>query len=218
MRILAATLAAFSLQCMAAPFGVQLGEVRLALDAPPGYADTGFTGSPRLQELAESLTSASNKVLLFAISDADLRRFMGGDQMDLKRYVVIATPKAAERDSLSASAFARLTGNSLVGLGSAPPAGTDFSRYLDSQPPGKPALLAELQRDSTVVSVLQGARLPSARRNEPPSYVLSTTTLMLVKGKALNLAVYTAYETDVDLEWIREATKRWIEDLKQLNR
>jgi hypothetical protein len=69
---------------LAAPFAVQVGEARLGLDAPPGFADTQFTGSPRLQELGESLTSASNRVLLFALSDADLRRFTLGDQLELR--------------------------------------------------------------------------------------------------------------------------------------
>src|SRR4029450_8217966 len=54
---------------LAAPFAVQVGEARIGVDAPPGFADTTFTGSPRLQELAEALTSPSNRILLFAISD-----------------------------------------------------------------------------------------------------------------------------------------------------
>lgn len=217
-HLLAALACALPLQAAADPFAIQLGDARIALDAPPGYADTGFTGSPRLQEHAESLTSASNRVLLFAISDADLRKFMGGDQMELKRYAVIATPKNAERDSLGTAAFARLTENSLRELGTAPPKGTNYSRHLDSQPAGRAALLAELTKTSTVVSVLQGTRLPSQKRNEPPSYVVSTTTLLLVRGKALNLAVFSAYETDLDLDWISDVTQRWVEDLKRLNR
>ena len=217
MRFAASLLLIFSLTANASPFAIQLGDVRVALDAPAGFADTAFTGSPRLQDLAETLTSASNRVLLFAISDGDLRRFMAGDQMDLKRYMAIAIPKGSERDSLSASGFARLTGDSLRELGTAPPAGTDYPRYLDKQPPGRASLLAELAREPTVMSVLQGSRLPSPRRNEPPVYLLSTTTLMLVRGKALSLAVYTAFETDLDVEWIRSVTARWIEDLKRLN-
>src|ERR1700741_1638638 len=78
---------------LAAPFAVQVGEARIGLDAPPGFADTGFTGSPRLQELGESLTSASNRVLLFAVSDADLRRFTLGDPLELRRYMVAVTPR-----------------------------------------------------------------------------------------------------------------------------
>ena len=217
MRILAALLAAAAFDCAAAPFAVQLGDARVALDAPAGFADTAFTGSPRLQDLAETLTSASNRILLFAISDADLRRFMVGDQMELKRYMVVATPKGAERDSLGAAGFARMTGDSLRELGAAPAAGADYPKYLDAQPPGRASLLAELAREATVMSVLQGTRLPPQRRNEPPVYVLSTTSLMLVRGKALNLTVYAAYETDLDVEWIRSITARWIEDLKRLN-
>ena len=216
-RFLAAALAAVSVHCAAAPFAVPLGEVRIALDAPPGFSDTSFTGSPRLQELAETLTSASNRILLFAISDADLRRFTVGDQLELKRYMVVATPKGSERESLSAGSFSKLTADSLRVLGAPPAAGTEYPRYLDAQAPGRAALLAELAREPTVVSVLQGTRLPPQRRNEPPVYVLSSTTLMLLRGKAINLTVFSAYDTDLDLEWIRTLTTRWIEDLKRLN-
>jgi hypothetical protein len=56
-------LAAVSLHCAAAPFAVRLGGERMVLDAPPGFADTLDLASPRLRELAESLTSASNRFL-----------------------------------------------------------------------------------------------------------------------------------------------------------
>jgi hypothetical protein len=217
MRILAALLAAVAVQCAAAPFAVQVGDMRLGLDAPPGFADTAFTGSPRLQDLGESLTSASNRILLFAISDADLRAFMAGDRGEMKRYMLIAIPKGSEQDSLSTGAFAKLAGSSLRDLGEPPPAGAEYSRYLDKQPPGRAALLAELAREPTVMSILQGSRVPPQKRNEPPTYVLSTTTLLLLRGKALNLAVYSAYETDLDLEWIRTVTARWIDEIKRLN-
>jgi len=216
MRIFAALLAAIALECAAAPFAVQLGDTRLGLDAPPGFADTAFTGSPRLQELGETLTSASNRILLFAISDADLRQFMAGDRMELKRYMLIAIPKGSEHDSLSAGAFARLAGESLRNLGTPPP-GADFARFLEKQPPGRAALLAELAREPTLVSVLQGSRLVPQRSSEPPTYVLSTTTLLLLRGKALNLSVYAAYDNDLDVEWIRTVTARWIDELKRLN-
>ena len=46
IALLAATL--ISTSAIAAPFAVQVGETRLALDAPPGFADVQMTGSPRL--------------------------------------------------------------------------------------------------------------------------------------------------------------------------
>src|SRR5258706_3778962 len=155
---IAPLLAALSLHSAAAPFAVQIGDVRLGLDAPPGFADTGFTGSPRLQELAEALTPASNRILMLAISDADLRRLTVGDAIEARRYMVAVTPRRLERDRTSPSAFTAFVNDSLRGLGTPPRAGTaDYRKFLDEIPPGRPALLTELRRDPEIVSVLQGA-------------------------------------------------------------
>jgi hypothetical protein len=203
---------------VAAPFAVQVGEARIGLDAPPGFADTGFTGSPRLQELAESLTSASNRILLFAITDGDLRKFVVGDPPEFRRYLLVVTPKGMERDRVNPQSFSAFAGDALRQLGQAPSPEKSFSQVLDSQPPGKASLLAELRRDPEVVCVLQGARLPPRTRvQEKPQYALSTTTLMLVRGKALNLLVFGSYDSAADLDWIRAITLRWIDELQRLN-
>jgi hypothetical protein len=221
VRFLLSLLAAASFSCAAAPFAAQVGDVRIALDAPPGFADTAFTGSPRLQELGESLTSASNRILLFAISDADLRRFMGGDPMEARRYMVVVTPRVLERDRVTPAVFATLVEDTLRPLGSAAPAGTDLRKYLDARE-GQQPVLAELRREPDAVSVLQGIRFPSPPRQvfadeKPAQYALSTTSLVVLRGKAVSLTVHALYETPADLEWIRSATLRWIDDLKRLN-
>lgn len=215
-------LAAVSLHGAAAPFAATVGDSRIALDAPPGFADTAFTGSPRLQELAETLTSASNRILLFAVSDADLRRFMAGDPMEARRYMVAVTPRVMERERITSATFAAFVADTLRDLGSAPATGTDLRRHLDATP-GAQALLAELRREPDAVSVLQGTRLPTPPRSSvfaeerPPQYVLSTTSLVLLRGKALTLTVHALYESAADLEWIRGATLRWVDELRRLN-
>jgi hypothetical protein len=222
VRPVAALLAIVSLQCGAAPFAIQLGDTRVALDAPPGFADTTFTGSPRLQDIAESLTSPSNRVLLFALSDGDLRRFTQGDIPDLKRFMIASTPKEFERERVTPAAFARLTGDlsrdleALRDLGNVP-TGTDYPGFLDRQAPGKAAALAEIVRQPDTLSLLQGTRLPAARSGEKPQYLLSSTTLLLVRGRVLSLAVYASYESPADPDWVRSVTVRWIEELKRLN-
>jgi hypothetical protein len=223
VRLLAtAVLTAISLQCAAAPFAATVGDARIALDAPPGFADTAFTGSPRLQELAESLTSASNRILLFAISDSDLRRFMAGDPMEARRYMVAVTPRVMERERITATTFAGFVADSLRGLEPAPAPGTDLRGHLDARP-GTQALLAELRREPDAVTILQGTRLPTPPRpsvfaeEKPPQYVLSTTSLVLLRGKALNLTVHALYESPEDLAWIRAATLRWVDELRRLN-
>jgi hypothetical protein len=205
-----------SLQCAAAPFAVQVGEARIGLDAPSGFADTTFTASPRLQELAEALTSASNRILLFALSDADLRRFMVGDQLELRRYMIAVTPRGMERDRVSEAAFKQFSGESTLGLGT-PPAEKDLVKYLDSRQTGAVSVLQELRKDPDVVSVLQGVRSKDGGFFERSKYLLTTTTLILVRGKAISLSVYTQYDDPADVEWIRVTTARWIDDLKRLN-
>jgi hypothetical protein len=216
VRILAALLVGFSIHCSAAPFFVQVGEAKLVLDAPRGFTDTTFTGSPRLQELGESLTSASNRVLLFALSDADLRRFTLGDPLELRRYMIAATSRAGERDRLTENAFKALAAESLRELGTLP-ALEQYQSYLESRPAGAVSALAELRNDRDAIALLQGTRTKGRSLFERSKYMLSSTSLVLLRGKALSLSVYTQYDDASDLEWIRATTARWIDELKRLN-
>jgi len=114
------------------------------------------------------------------------------------------------------NAFGRLAAEALREAG--PPAGdANYLAFLDNQTPGKARALAELARQTELASLLLGTRLPVLKRDEKPQYLLSTSTLLLVRGKALHLAVYSGYESPADVEWIRTVTARWIEDLKRLN-
>jgi hypothetical protein len=216
MRAFLLAALAFAGNVLAAPFAVQVGEARVALDAPPGFADTTFTGSPRLQELGESLTSASNRVLLFALSDADLRRFTLGDPLELRRYMIAVTSRASERERLSESAFKALAGGSVRELGTLP-APAQYQSYLESRPPGEVSTLAELRNDRDAVALLQGTRSKGRGMFERSKFMLSSTSLVLLRGKALSLSVYTHYDDTRDLEWIRATTARWIDELKRLN-
>ena len=214
MRGLILSMVLSASSALAAPFAVQVGEARIALDAPAGFADTQFTGSPRLQEIGESLTSASNRVLLFALSDADVRRFSLGDQLELRRYMIAVTPRAMERERLSESAFKSLVGNVRGELADLPTG--DFQKHLESRAPGTVSMLAELRNEPGAVSVLQGSRV-KGRTFERARYLLASNSLVLVRGKALTLSVYTQYDDAADLEWIRTTTNRWIDELKRLN-
>jgi len=212
---LAALLVALCAHAGAAPFAVRLGNERVALDTPPGFADTLDLASPRLQELAEALTSASNRILLFALTDADLRRFTLGDTPELRRYLLVATPRAMERDRLSPGQFRAFAAESLRGIGD-PAEPADIRKHLDALPQGQASLLWELRRSADAVSVLQGTRVP-AKPNAKPVYLLSTTTLVLLRGKALSASAFTGYYEDADPDWLRAVTLRWVDELLRLN-
>src|SRR5258706_11137728 len=176
--LFAALLAVFPPGGAAAPFSVRLGLEKIVLDAPPGFTDTLELASPRLRDVGESLVSASNRILLFALTDAELRRFSNGESLDAKqRYLVAATPRTLERERVTNDQFAGMVAISQRDAGK-PPQG-NLLQFLAKQPPGKASILAELRNDATVYSVLQGTKLVPASTAflgpaKPAQDVLST--------------------------------------------
>jgi len=220
--LLVPVLAALSLNCGAAPFAVRLGIERILVDTPPGFTDTTELASPRLQDLADTLTSPSNRILIFALSDSDVRRFTQGDQLDARRYMIAVTPKALERERVTPAQFAALVSDSLHDLGK-PVDAKEIIKFLDKQPVGKLVLISETKREATAVSVLQATRLPplpaaTLFADKKPQYLFSTTALFLVRGKALQLSVYALYDSLADIDWLQTITQRWIDELQRLNR
>lgn len=221
VRTIACLLAAVALNCAAAPFTVRLGIERIVLDTPPGFTDTTDLASPRLQDLAAELTSASNRILLFALTDADVRRFTSGDPIELQRYVIAVTPKGLERDRLTDAQFTAFVTEAQRDLGK-PVQPPDLVKFLEAQPIGKANLLAELRKESTAVSILQATRTPSIPgpnfwSGSKPQYLLFTTSLVYVRSRALQLMVFGLYNTPADLEWVTTATQRWVDELRRLN-
>ena len=222
MRTVAALLACLALECAAAPFAVRLGAERIVLDTPPGFSDTGDLASPRLQDLAATLTSASNRILLFALGDADYRRFTQGDKLEWSRYMIAVTPKGLENVRVNPEQFAGFVADSVRGLGK-PVQPADLIGFLQKEPEGRIHLLAELRREPAVVSVLQATRLPPLPgetfwQSSRPQYLFFTTTMFLVRGRALQIAVYLVVERDPDLEWLKHTTERWREEILRLNK
>jgi hypothetical protein len=205
---------------VAAPFGVQLGPDRLLIDTPAGFSDSAGFGSPRLTEIAETLADPSNRVLVLALSDADFRRFSAGDALDLRRYLLAVTPRVSERDRLSPAQFATLVQESSRTLGTPPEPGTDYTKYLMGLAPEQAHVLAILQRDEQMLSVLRGTMIPQPGRfvDKPPLFRVSGMTLAMIGGKALYLLAYSAYDGPADIAWIRTVLARWTEDLQRLNR
>jgi len=221
LALATALLAAVSLNCAAVPFSVRIGLEKIALETPPGFTDTGDLASPRLQDLAATLTSESNRVLLFGLTDADLRRFTLGDPLEARRYVLVVTAKAAERHRVTPEQFDGVAADFLAAVGT-PVTPPDLVKYLEGQPIGRPNVLEEMRRPPAGASVLQAMRLPpipptAMFESAKPQYQVFSTSLLLVQGKVLRLSVFSLYAGPADIEWLRVTTLRWMDDLKGLN-
>ena len=223
VRILSALLLtlAVALDCAADPFAVRVGEDRIVLDVPGGFSDTMNLGSPRLLDFAASVNAPSNRLLLFGLTDADMRRFTLGDKIEVNRFVLVATPRALEQQRMSPQQFADYAKDSVDALGQ-PVKPAKLAEYLESQPIGKRILLAELRRDPAAVSVVQAVRLPSIPgyrfyESDKPQYLVYTSTLLHVRGKVLQVSLFSLTETATDVEWLGGATRLWADELQRLN-
>jgi len=154
-------------------------------------------------------------VLLFALSDGDIRRFTLGDELELRRYMAAFTARATERERMTEGAFKSMAADLQRELGNLPSG--DYLKHLEAQPPGAVSILAELRRDPDAIAVLQGTRAKGRTFFEKSTYYLSSTSVVLLRGKAVTLSVSTQYDQPADLEWIRAVTARWIDELKRLN-
>ena len=76
-------------------------------------------------------------------------------------------------------------------------------------------------RDPDAISLLRAVRLPPAEGVlswfKPSQYVMSSTTVILLRGKLLTLTVTSGYESKADIDSIRELTLRWVDQLRRLN-
>lgn len=55
-------------------------------------------------------------------------------------------------------------------------------------------------------------------QSDTPQFLCFTTTLFLVRGKALQLQVYTLYDGPADTEWLKTITQRWQDELLRINK
>ena len=85
-----------------------------------------------------------------------------------------------------------------------------------------PAWLTPMLGFVVAFSVLQATRLPPLPgkkfwEGSKPQYLFFTTTIFLLRGKAIQLAVYSLFEGQDDVDWLKNITLRWHDELQRLN-
>jgi len=137
----------------------------------------------------------------------------------LKYYLLAVTPRALEQDRMSLQAFERYVRDGLRGLGK--PIKGDFTKVLETRPMGEAVVIAELLTDPDAAAVLRAIRIPPPEGLfsyfKPSQYVLSSSAVILLRGKALTLSLTSGYESKADIDAMRTVMLRWIDDLRRLN-
>jgi len=230
---LVSTIAAAHAQAPASATAASLSSVRtsigpteVVLPVPSGFSDPGDK-VPKLRQFFEKLTPPTNRLLALFVSDADLRTLASGKESPMRRYFMVQTYRAAERDTLTVKGFAEvkdtLRAQYKTMLKSAKPQIdsliADASRDLAKQA-GRPDMTLKVgemlpleifseTQDSISLSALSKVRFETASVTREIPLVMAMTTLTL-RGKIAYFYVYSVYDSAADIEWTRQQTRSWL--------
>ncbi len=210
----------------ATPFDAYVAGASLALPVPAGFSEPS-SEAPILRSRAELMTVPQMRLLAVFVDDSDLRAVQQGTTPNLKRYFMISVPRANEANSFDAYAFravkSEVTGQNQTAANQAREV---VKRHTDSvartigAQSGFPALslqIGELRQlgvfheSDSSISTLAVTKVSGADGiAEFSTTMAQATSVVLLNGKIVFLAVYTRVDNDADYLWLREQSESWI--------
>jgi hypothetical protein len=217
-------------QSDAAPHRVTVGPAEVLLPLPVGFAEAS-TDAPALWRTGELLTPPSNRLLAFFVSAGDLQRVVAGQAPDMRRYFMVQTFRAAERDTFTDKGFAEikdvLRSQYKTALQQVPLQTKEHldaaSRQLGKQA-GRPELtlkvgemlpLEVFDERATSLSIAALSKVvinTDAVVREIPLAMAMTT--LAARGKIVYFYAYSVYDSPQDIAWCRQVTLDWLAELR----
>ena len=207
---------------------VDVGGQGLYLPAPAGFHEISLL-SPETRKLAETLTPPSNRLLAVFVSESDLGRIMKGESPELQRYMFMQAYRQLEKSDISGAQFSKLVAqvkqqqytllekskdqvDSVIDRASGK-ISKDYGISLKVNI-GEPVPLGVFMEKSDAVGFAMLAKCHGAAEGQQVDLLMAGgTSLVRVNGKILYAYVYSRYETQKDLDWVRATSSSWADQL-----
>lgn len=210
-----------------------VGDTRVALPVPAGFVEPSIV-APGFRTMGEQMTARSNRLLALFIAEDDLRAATERRAPAMRRYFMVQTLRAAEGQRIGTADFGQAKKllreqyqQMLTSLQPAIQGQLDQASQRVGEQTGldKFALkLGELRalevfdEQPQSISLLAMSLLSvSAGDKTVEVPVAMGTTTLVVKDKLVYFFAYARYESDADLEWLRQATREWLPKVAQVN-
>ncbi len=232
------------LLCLLLPFGsfaaapasvtVKIGDGTIAIPAPDELVNPVFK-APHLAKAATPLMTAPGLRLLGVfILPSQLERYLEGEVPDLQRYSVVQTPHILEELLTTKEAFenmkARIRTRTTAEVESirkaAQLAVEDKARVLGEKT-GDDKYSMSLDSlenagvfDETPTSISTASHTTYTAKSKGKivsAPVVYSTTAVLVKGKVISLYVYSRFNGEADVAWVKGVALQWKQGLEQAN-
>jgi hypothetical protein len=212
---------------------VSLGDGTVLLPVLPGFADPSATPQPIRELMARSMPATNRFVALMPMQDF-LDRRAAGEPAAMSRYMMVQTVRAHEQNGVSRAEFERIKAmlrqqSDAMAREGAKQAqdGIDLAAKEvgrmngDSQlalKAGVPRSLGVFDETPDSISLAQVTPITRTDQNGVRTvYQASAMSIVLVRDKPVSAIVYSAYQSQADVDWTEREVLDWVKRYTALN-
>jgi len=213
-----------------------LGGVSIELPAPKGFSEVRDVSPQTYKRAERMMTIPQNRLLTLFVPDTDLNRFLKNQETALKynRYIMVQTPRFAESLEMSSKDFHELAGRIRQEQNQFPKRHREEAQsYVDGITKrfskeheismdlkiGQPRPLGVFAEGDNFIASAMLTKMKGAVGEETMEVIMvSVSSFIRVKNKLIFGWLYSKYESQHDIDWIRAATKDWIKEILAANR
>ncbi len=208
---------------------IDVGGTKIGIQAPAQFHEVS-SQFPLVRKLAGTFTPPANRLLGVFLSEDDLGMLMLGKTPKFNRYILLQVNRNAEKKNISNFQFQQVS-KELARLFGRPPT-NKFKSYVDGMfEDASESLSNELEiaikmkLDSTVqlgkfLEMPNAVGFASLTKNTVTvegvnvvKVLAATTSIIRINGKLFSAYVYSNFETQNDLNWVRSKTREWLGSL-----
>ena len=209
----------------AAPTVVTLNAQSISLPAPYGFQEvSNFSAEP--QALGKRLTPKINKLLTLYLPSAEVAKLNSAKSASWDRYLMIQIEQQITTTTMESDEFQRIKNQVEVQqqtlLNQIKIDITQLLDHLDQDnhhpidiPIGTSIPLGMFSESNSHLSMLSLNRYPAPDRGT--YYVIASTNLVHMNTNLFFAYVYSTYNSNLDMEWVKNTSIQWVDTLKSAN-
>lgn len=200
---------------------VTIGEQSLTIPLTEGFSR--FDGiSAALDEGLQKSLPPSKRLLMAVLPSDAVATAKTGKRPTLDRYMLIETMRAIEGAGITPAQFAVLSSNAEKTFSASTGKTGEFETAANKQfeavtPDRKIMGTSPMGIYGKTPTWIDYGVLTNVSSRKDSKGVVAAFSSMIVRGKLINLQVYSLFRTDLDATWTRDTVKAWRESITSAN-
>ena len=207
---------------------IDVGGVPISIKAPNGFREIILV-SPETRKIMETLTPPTNRLLAGFVSEEDFGRIMKDEEPDFNRYIMLQSNRNLENRNFSKEQFQMLTRqlkeqqNTILQEqkskveklleGASKSFADDFDTSVDIKM-GEQITLGIFNDKPNTIGLMSLAKYSGEVGNDKFDYIMAGgVSFVLARGKLIYVYVFSLYESQNDIDWVKSKSRELISTL-----